>query len=850
MNEARVEHVRDGVLLVHAMVALADQPGMYATLLGDALPDVLAMPVTQLVTERAKHKSTELSPRMLAVRALSEQCMALVYGPGGVWSALPEDGCTEDHLGRPCFCGAHASPHLPRSTVLNCLDGLAYKPNTQKGWHRDFNWLVALTFGDTVRMGFRLHDDDPALELLVPSGSACVFNGALHMHAVLGIVPDTAPPWWRALPEPRYSRAVFLMRDSRQSYRAQQRKARRVAAAAAGAREAAARATAGAVAAEGVVVPEWLRRWLLSDASPRALPERAPTRHHRHVVLVQAMQMQSVAEAAAVVDAIARAYRPHMILFSEDAFAPTLRNGNTAHLAPLLEQTVALDVAVLLGTCPETDGPSVYVTSMVLEAGVVACKYRKRKAVTTGAHAEGTEAVLFRSHALGDAATSIMICFDVENADVRDETLALRPKVLLNPTRIPAPNAAMRKYEQVFVASWRSALESMRAKFQRLCGLVRGRGEGPRSVLNTDASRWQHNVWLARADCADPSAGTSQLIGPYSTISAPHFGCALVHGFIDEDDSNHFGSLTCAPTQERTKLEDNTGSTYDTRLFVPPVSASGPRVALVARAVKNSVVAVFSDMCCVANARDGHMLSSTGPLPFAVRGAAVSSDGALCLLGVGDSLCVMNADAAWKQAARIAVTREAGFVSALDGGLAVVDRQVVDLRVARTVASLSLAAHVSTRAVLRDPNTLFVGTTSGAASFDLRQLGASPVELWGRGQHVVAVDSAGYWAVGSTVCKASELQPVYAYHAPVTALAWPLAGLADGSVVGGRHRFGTGHRRAVSWLDVADDYSFVSVSASYDGVAVTSLRQNEQRQTPLNDLFRYKDCSHDGRRVH
>jgi hypothetical protein len=47
-------------------------------------------------------------------------------------------------------------------------------------------------------------------------------TGALHRHAVLGIAADTAPPWFvqHSLP---FARAVFLMRDTRVSYKAQQK---------------------------------------------------------------------------------------------------------------------------------------------------------------------------------------------------------------------------------------------------------------------------------------------------------------------------------------------------------------------------------------------------------------------------------------------------------------------------------------------------------------------------------------------------------------------------------------------------------------------------------------------------
>lgn len=72
-------------------------------------------------------------------------------------------------------------------------------------------------------MGFQRLDEDEPCEVDVKSGNAVIFNGGLHKHAVLGIVKDTAPEWWKY----PFSRVVFLMRDSRQSYKAFRQKVKR-----------------------------------------------------------------------------------------------------------------------------------------------------------------------------------------------------------------------------------------------------------------------------------------------------------------------------------------------------------------------------------------------------------------------------------------------------------------------------------------------------------------------------------------------------------------------------------------------------------------------------------------------
>jgi hypothetical protein len=129
------------------------------------------------------------------------------------------------------------TPLLPRSTQLNCVEGLIYKAGTRRAYHRDAHWLLALSFGCEVRMGFHRHDNQDPVELTVPSGDAVLFNGALHSHAVLGIgEAESAPGWW-AYP---FARAVFLMRDARQTIGARKRHQARRAAAAEGAKEAAA----------------------------------------------------------------------------------------------------------------------------------------------------------------------------------------------------------------------------------------------------------------------------------------------------------------------------------------------------------------------------------------------------------------------------------------------------------------------------------------------------------------------------------------------------------------------------------------------------------------------------------
>lgn len=169
------------------------------------------------------------------VTSLSDEIHKALYDEGGIWANLPEDGCSEDHQGRP-FCNCpDKTPHYPRSSKLNCVEALAYRNGSRRDWHRDANWMVGLTFGNTVKMGFQREDDDEPCIVDVESGNAVIFNGGLHKHAVLGIIEGTAPEWWKY----PFSRVVFLMRDYRQSYRSFRRKVQRQEAAVAGGKKAA-----------------------------------------------------------------------------------------------------------------------------------------------------------------------------------------------------------------------------------------------------------------------------------------------------------------------------------------------------------------------------------------------------------------------------------------------------------------------------------------------------------------------------------------------------------------------------------------------------------------------------------
>lgn len=107
--------------------------------------------------------------------------------------------------------------------------------------------------------------------------------------------------------------------------------------------------------------------------------------------------------------------------------------------------------------------------------GSVALRYRKRKPTIEGAHDVGNEVGIFDTR-FGRIA--VMICFDIENADIFEMTLAHEPVIILNPTWIPLPNVATTMpsvktptcaLPLTLLSAWRNALETMSRKFENLC---------------------------------------------------------------------------------------------------------------------------------------------------------------------------------------------------------------------------------------------------------------------------------------------------------------------------------------------------------------------------------------------
>jgi predicted amidohydrolase len=214
-------------------------------------------------------------------------------------------------------------------------------------------------------------------------------------------------------------------------------------------------------------LPSWLQEWLDSDRTPISYHDLERP-HHVVVSLIQGRPMQSVTECLRICEAVYARYTSDIIVFAENSLVPPVRGGKTNHLDPLIAFTLAHPVTLVLGSCDEMDGPQRYVTCFCVEDGRICCRYRKRHATRTGAHAEGKEVGQWNCSRVNGALCGVLICFDAENADVRDEALAHKPHIMFNPTWIPSPSTAFARNGDLVAPGWRTAIDSMRLKFQRM----------------------------------------------------------------------------------------------------------------------------------------------------------------------------------------------------------------------------------------------------------------------------------------------------------------------------------------------------------------------------------------------
>eukprot|EP01098_Paradermamoeba_levis_P010088 TRINITY_DN4221_c0_g1_i1.p1 TRINITY_DN4221_c0_g1~~TRINITY_DN4221_c0_g1_i1.p1 ORF type:complete len:394 (+),score=110.92 TRINITY_DN4221_c0_g1_i1:115-1296(+) len=225
----------------------------------------------------------------------------------------------------------------------------------------------------------------------------------------------------------------------------------------------------------------------------------------------------------------------HKIVREEGKHLPTVESN------PFLKEVATVvakhQVFVLLGAMVETEGAKTYTTTMFLDPkGEVTGFYRKRRPTQSASSGAGDRMEIV-STPFGKV--SLMLCFDVENADILEENLLHHPLFLLNPTYIPLPSNSS---GDLMWSNWRVGMETMARKFEQMAK--------------------QRKVTIVRCDFAAPCAmGTSITVAPHHTVYAPIWSDIIFSVFIELDpETNVFEGRE--PERERTERVDNTGNRY------------------------------------------------------------------------------------------------------------------------------------------------------------------------------------------------------------------------------------------------------------------------------------------------
>jgi hypothetical protein len=204
---------------------------------------------------------------------------------------------------------------------------------------------------------------------------------------------------------------------------------------------------------------------------------------------------------------------------------------------------------ILPGTTMERAAGKVFKSAVVLDrTGAVAGSYRKRKPVAMEHITPGTENLFIDLPQLRGK-VAVLICFDIENADVRDEVLSEKPVLLLNPVHIGDASSGG---DQVSDQNWRNAVSFMRRKLEKIS--------------------LDHDIDIIRCDMPKPyGAGSSQAIGPWRTILCPSPSESSFVVELHPRGSKFRRFLGTEPPRPRTAPEDNTMN----RLLVRTVGNSG-----------------------------------------------------------------------------------------------------------------------------------------------------------------------------------------------------------------------------------------------------------------------------------
>lgn len=119
-------------------------------------------------------------------------------------------------------------------------------------------------------------------------------------------------------------------------------------------------------------------------------------------------------------------------------------------------------IYALPGTFVERSQGKVYTTAAVINReGKFIGTYRKRKPVATEKTSAGDRALVFEIPEL-KGKVAVLICFDIENADIINENLSYNPVLILNPVHIGnAPLSATAHDTRQLDLAWRNAVDGM-----------------------------------------------------------------------------------------------------------------------------------------------------------------------------------------------------------------------------------------------------------------------------------------------------------------------------------------------------------------------------------------------------
>eukprot|EP01130_Rhizamoeba_saxonica_P000880 TRINITY_DN10770_c0_g1_i1.p1 TRINITY_DN10770_c0_g1~~TRINITY_DN10770_c0_g1_i1.p1 ORF type:complete len:871 (-),score=167.73 TRINITY_DN10770_c0_g1_i1:22-2277(-) len=252
---------------------------------------------------------------------------------------------------------------------------------------------------------------------------------------------------------------------------------------------------------------------------------------------------------------------PDIVVFPEFYIQ---KGGNISNENPIYRELskICLEYGCYMfpGSIVERNGKFVHNTAPVISPdGEIIYKYRKRFPLNRH-FTPGKEPGIIETKF---GKIGVAICFDVENKVVVDDLIDQNIFLIINPVYISGAMLLENNLDPIlYETRWKIAVESMAEAYQE--------------------QAFRHNFTLVRADHSTNTAnlGSSQSIGPYSTIQSDDSKETLLTVYVDLDNKNNFyGNI---PEYGRSRTEDNYGNRY------------------IVKQVKNFNIA---DICFVNNAK-------------------------------------------------------------------------------------------------------------------------------------------------------------------------------------------------------------------------------------------------------